>query len=899
MRRGDLRLGWCASIATSITTVVAPRTCRGPVRCEVQSFPQTSPWGRHAYAIVVACAIIAGVALRWPALDAGPGSDDYMQYATLEGKYPVERSALDLFNFSDGSAQETQALKDYGSVPWWTAPQLRLAMLRPLSSALVIFDRSVLGDRPTLHHIHTMLWWAALVIVVAILLRRLFSGPVAALAVVAFVFEEGHGMPVVWLANRGALVSLFFGVLGLIAHMRYREAGDRRAQALSIAAFVLGLLSGEWVFPVFGYLIAYELLGASGSLPRRALALLPVGTLAVAFLAIRSGLRYGALHSGVYIDPVTEPMHYLVAATQRIPVFFADLVFGIPAVQYSFGTPWRDIVLGWNIFPPEIWAQLPGWRTWHVVLGVTAMILLAWAVRSTLVQNERGERPTALRWLLVGSLLSMLPVLASFPSSRLVMPASVGIFATLAATALAWAGRVARSWREQRRVALWPLLGLCAVAYMQLWVAGTSSRGQVHFVSAQYEAVREWVKHADLDDTRLADQRIVLMSTTEHTLAVFLPFVLHYQGRPMPLSSWTLSGAMVPHDVHRTASNVLEVVALFGGFGTNAMEQLYRDTRFGLRVGDRVTLDGLEVEVLDALRGFPRRVRFTFDRNVDDPSMVFLEATPVGLKRFVVPRIGAAARLRRSAFPTPGAMDRVIATRDANVTCVGQRPLIDDCTLGQAHADCGGVGDPVLACHGFGDCRWFAGGCVAVGYVASFCTTDDACCQDGWPYHDFDAFDEAPGAQAVEALLHGWGEQPWDTQREMNVVAALDPEVLPGVPSVRCSAGDGPCDGGRVRMLGYYTHSFSFALEPPLGSSDWGLSVDVIEDPRRGLISRVCRTSQPERFHAECPRTPAPSCAVDGELFLGKLPRYPAEVGQIGMRLRARFEDGDEVEVTL
>lgn len=864
----------------------------------MQSFAQTSPWGRHTYAVIVGAAIIAGIVLRWPAIEAGPGSDDYMQYAMLDGRYPVERSPLDLFNFTDGSAAENRALMAYGSVPWWTAPELRLAMLRPLSSLLVIFDRSVLGDRPVLHHLHTMLWWAVLVVVVASLLRRLLSLPVAALAVVAFVCEEGHGMPVVWLANRGALVSLVFGLLGLIMHLRYRVDGERRCLFWSVMWFVLGLLSGEWVFPVFGYLIAFELVAAPGGLWRRVLALAPVGVLAVLFLVVRSALNYGALNSGVYIDPVTEPLHFLVAAGQRIPVFFADLVYGIPAVHYSFGSPWRDIVLGWDVFPPDVWSQLPPWQTWHIVLGTSAMLLLAWAVWSTVVGDRDAERPMSLRWLLLGSLLSLLPVLASFPSSRLVMPASVGIFATLATTALRWAAGAAGVWREQHKLALWPLFGLSAMGYLQLWQAGATTHGQVHFVSAQYEAVRQWVQHADLDDATLAQQRVIIMSTTEHTLAFFLPFVLNYQGRPMPLSSWTLSGAMVPHDVRRTHGNVLEMATLVRGFGTNAMEQLYRDKRFGWKVGDRVEFEGLKVEVIDIFRGFPRRVRFTFDRDLDDPSLVFLLSTEVGLKRFPIPRIGETARLGRSAFPMPGAISAAIERRDPNVNCVGKRPLIDDCMLGHAHADCGGEGEPVLGCHGFGDCRWFRGGCLPLGYVASFCSADNVCCQDDWPYHAFEVFEEGPGVQGIESLLHGWGSRPWDSLRDTVVEVQLDPELLFEMPQVSCNSAAGPCDGGRLRILGYYRNSLAFSFAPPADSNQWGLTVDVLDDPDHGLRARICRTPQPERFGGGCPHMPDPTCAIEGQIRLTRMPRYPADLVDLHVRLRARFADGDEIEAS-
>lgn len=865
----------------------------------------------RARALFVAFAIACGLWLRWPAVEAGPGSDDYMQYAMLQGAYPTPRSQLDLFNFADGTDADNRPLMDYGTLPWWTAPGLRLAMLRPLSSVLVQLDVRLVELHPALPHLHTLLWWTVLVVLVALLLFRTVPAPVAALAVLAFVFEEGHGMPVVWLANRGALVSLVFGLLGLMAHMRYRAGAGLPALALSALSYALGLLAGEWVFPALSYLFAYEALEMRDSLRRRALALAPVAVLALALLLVRSAMHYGARQSGVYIDPGAEPLHFLRAAGHRIPVFFADLVYGIPAVRFSFGTPWRDALLSLDLIPPPLWARLPDWRFWHVLLGVSAMAVLGWVLWRSQRQGAAAAAAPAPRpgtlpervpgfWLL-GSLLALVPVLGSFPSSRLVMPASIGVFAGLAALCMRWWRNLRAAFHARRLAALWPLLGLGLMAHLHLWSAGHSSRGEVAFSAGQYAAVRDWVREAELDDRRLSGQRLILLSTTEHTLGFFLPFVLHHLGRPMPRSAWLLSGAMLPHDLHRPSERVLELQSLGGGMGVNAMEQLYRDARLPFRVGERVRLDGLEVEVLQVFAGAATRVRFTFARPLEDPGYVFLEASREGLTRLPLPPVGGRLRVARSTFPMPGRMAQLLATRDPNVTCPGARPLVDDCVLGHAFADCGGRGAPVLACHGLGDCRWFAGGCVATGYLASACDADTPCCQDGWPYLDIDVFDHGPGAGKLASLLQGWGPRPWDSHTSM----ALDVQVAPGLPGQRpalsCGGtlgadGPGPCDGDRLRFLGAYAHSLAFAFYPPLGSAGWALAVDVVDDPAVGPRARACRVWQPSAFERSCDAGRPPDCAVAGALRLSALPAHGAELRTLAGELRARFADGSEIK---
>lgn len=859
------------------------------------------------YALFVAAAIALGVWLRCPAIDAGPGSDDYMEYAMLEGAYPTPRAALDLFNFADGSDADNRPLMDYGTLPWWTAPGLRLAMLRPLSSALVVFDHDVLGRRPVWHHVHTMVWWAALVATVAWLLYRFVAPPVAALSVLAFVCEEGHDMPVVWLANRGALVSLTLGLLGLLAHVRARTRGGCLPWLSSVVCLALSLAAGEWAFPAFAYLLAFEALAMRDPPIRRLRALLPAVVLGLSFMLVRSAMGYGVRQSGIYIDPVAEPLHFIRAAGHRIPVFFADLVYGIPSVRYSFGTPWRDTVLSWGLFAPSVWSRLPGWRSWHVLLGLSAMVGLVWTLRGVVFARARaadGEEPVP-AWLWLGALLALIPVLGSFPSSRLVMPASIGVFAGLSAVAVRWATLLAARVRRRRAAALWPLLGVCTLAYLHLWDSARSSRQAVSFSAGQYEAVRQWVADADLDDARLAQQQVVLVSTTEHTLGFFMPFVLRYLGRPMPRAAWLLSGAMLPHDVYRVADDAIELRALAGGIGHNAMEQLYRDARLPFEVGQRVQLRGMRAEVLAVRDGAATRVRFTFDRSVDDPGYVFLEAGQEGLTRLPMPAIGERLRLARASFPVPGRMEVIQQSRDANVTCPGARPLIDDCVVGHAFADCGGgEGPPVLGCHGFGDCRWFVGGCLPQAYVASFCDADDPCCQDGWPFEGVPPFEHGPGAGKVAALLQAWGTQPWDARRALQLGVVVEPGLRQSEPRLECSGpldagpagGASACGLGELRFVGAYAHSLSFAFLPPPASGGWGLAVDVVDDRARGPHARVCRVWQPTVFERRCGGLPPPDCAVEGEVRLSRLPAHGLEVRSLHGELRARFSGGGEVE---
>jgi hypothetical protein len=71
-------------------------------------------------------------------------------------------------------------------------------------------------------------------------------------------------------------------------------------------------------------------------------------------------------------------------------------------------------------------------------------------------------------------------------------------------------------------------------------------------------------------------------------------------------------------------------------------------------------------------------------------------------------------------------------------------PVLDTCEYGLYWADCGGTGPPRAACDRItGECRWFEGGVVPCGHVASDCPADDLCCEPApaglgvWPFVDW------------------------------------------------------------------------------------------------------------------------------------------------------------------
>jgi hypothetical protein len=594
--------------------------------------------------LATAVALLLGALLRWPALLAGFQTDDYQQLATLRGYFVLSRPPWDLFWFGPRDAHELTRLIDFGFDPWWTVPSHRLSMLRPLSSLLIAADNRLFGDAALGYHLHSLLWWAALVLAVSALLARLLPARVAALAIVLFALDEAHNLPFAWLANRSTLVSATFGTLALLAWLQARApapASVRRSLsfAAALALFALSLAAGEYGFGMLAYLAAYELAAARDPLRVRLAYLTGPLALAAAYLAVRAALGHGTSNSGEYIGP-SEPIRYLGVAVSRSLALIADLVLGVPAAWLHGNTPLRNLLLERRLFTPETWHRLPDWQTFHVALGVAALLGAA-----LLLHRLTRSRPElhALRWLLLGSLLALPAAAAATPSTRLLIAPEVGAAALIAAAVLA-------AFSSARRRATLVALGmalLCVHGALAAYRANSSSRT----LREQAEAARRWALDAPIPrDAGHTD--IVLVSAVDFTTIVNLPWVRRLYGLPLPRSYRLLSGAGQAHQLSRVDAHTLDVSVLSSNVQNAFAGSNHRPREQPLHVGDQFALPGMQVRVLAVRDGNPYRLRVHFDRDLDDPKLLFLQARPEGLRRFSPPPPGAPLLLPRAAEPS-------------------------------------------------------------------------------------------------------------------------------------------------------------------------------------------------------------------------------------------------------
>lgn len=572
--------------------------------------------------------LVLGLGLRLPSLWAGFGMDDFAQLAMLAGQYPVERAPWDLFSFSKGDPAEVHALMSRGSLAWWSHPELRLCALRPLSSLTMWVDVRVFGHAGLGHHAHTLVWWSAMVLAAALLLRRLLPARWAGLALLLYVLDECHTYPVGWLANRNAIISATFAFLALWAHVRQREEGPARSRWLAPLLLGLAMAGGEYSLCILPFFVLYELWVGPGSRSARARALVPLVVLVAGYVALHRGMGFGSYASNVYVDPVREPGAWLSLAAVRVPILVADMFLAIPTGKLA-------------LYPELMKVQ--------AVLGPAALALVGVLVPGAWRRLDAPGR-RRLVWLMVAAVLAILPVASSFVSARLLLIPAVGGHAVVAALVLDGWDRL-RDPALRSRVLSW-LRGAVAAALVAAHVGLASWWGleELLNINRLNEGTRQAALLMQVDDAEVPRQRLVVLTAADPMTLLYPALVRWVEGHPLPRSWWVLSLAPRAHTLTRVSRDALEMEVVAGSMLTGPVELLFRRPEFPFAAGDRVELDGLVIRIMKVdADGRPVRVRYRFDVPVDDPSLVFLLATKRGLIRYPIGPV-------KATMPIPPAM---------------------------------------------------------------------------------------------------------------------------------------------------------------------------------------------------------------------------------------------------
>lgn len=571
--------------------------------------------------------------------------DDFHRLALTRPDLPLlSRSPAELFAFIRGDEDENRRSVMMGMLPWWSHEKLRVAFFRPLSGLTHWVDYKLWPSFPSLMHLHSLVWFGGVVVAAGFLYRRMFSSSwVAGLAALLFAVDDAHGLPAVWIANRNALLGVFFGLLTLIAHHRWRRDGWRTGAVLAPLAFLLGLLSKESTVAIGAYLLAYALFLDKSPWMGRLSSLLPCALAGIVWWTYYKAHGYGTVGSAWYLDPVTDPWQFLQVCAARTPALLA----------------WQWLIpadLEWTLAPKT--AHL----FWMATLG---FLLILAAAFTALVRRD----PVARFWAL-GMVLSVLPACTAYPHERLLFFVGVGGMGLLAQF-IAEVSRMVKQlpWLTWRRM---PVRAFCAVLlFMHMGVAPVTLAREAGSFKRFGDSVR---KAADSLPSGPAArfQTTLIVSTPSFSTFAYGALTRLLYGEPYLSRTLVLGSGGQPIEIHRPDKRTLLLrpeggfLSRLGGRGPSgeleqllfdqrclmhSLDRMYRDTT-PMRIGQRVNLIGVTAEITAITNdGRPAEVAFRFAMRLENRLFRWVQWKDGAFVPFALPAIGETVTLPAATAP--------------------------------------------------------------------------------------------------------------------------------------------------------------------------------------------------------------------------------------------------------
>lgn len=569
---------------------------------------------------------IAAFIIMLPVLNEGLIIDDLVQRVILvgpsqlpEGLYytghvpdnpgTLSTALFDLFGFNR-SKEKMKQHKQYGILPWWSYDNLKASLWRPLTAFTHWLDYQLYPGLPVLMHAHNLFWFSAVVFVVSILYRRLMGVSwVAGLAALLYLLDESTYFPVMFIANRGFIVSIFFAVLTILAHHRWRGTGSLSAAVAAQFLLILSLLSNEAGVTTFAYLLAYELVLDESRWTRRALSIVPAVSVIILWRIVYEALGYGVYGSGLYLDPLNEPLTYAFTLFVRAPLLLmGQLVF--QAI---------DLVLAVN----------ESIRTQALLFSVTFLVLLLFVLFPLLRRNRLA------RFWFAATIFSVIPIATVELGSKNLAFVAIAAFGLISIFIGALINKdsylpIFRIWRV-------PAYVICTIFLIVHIPIATAGRVLMPKMTSLFMDTLKF--NANIGSTCALDNKNVIVINAPSSLSlIFVPFNNAYYGKPIPKSLRTLAPGFRPLVCTRFDETTLMLKSYGGNFFSCEQKSplhlvylferfnMFREKHFRFQQGNKIILSALTIEVLDVDRdGMPTEVLFNFGTALENPNFCWLQ----------------------------------------------------------------------------------------------------------------------------------------------------------------------------------------------------------------------------------------------------------------------------------
>jgi len=571
--------------------------------CRLASGPR-GPW-------LVGLALLV---LTSPALFGRLINDDLTQRLILQGDPaagPAFTSPFQMFDFAGGTSERTAARIEAGHLPWWTLPELKYRFLRPAAVLTHLLDYTLWPNAPWLMHLHSMLWGAACVVLAAYWYRRILPSALpAGAAALLYAIDDARAVPIASICNRNSLIGLFFALLLMLSHDRWRRDGRWAGLAFGCAALVAGLLANEGAVAIGGYLLGYALFVDRGPILRRLMALLPYGVIVLAWRTAYGHLGYGVSGSLSHTDPGAFPLTFL----GNLPGYASALLLG-----------------QWLPLPAELYFIYP-----TPVRAAVVVLALALAIAFFRLLLPHLRREPALRMCALGMVLATLPAATTLPDDRSLLFIGLGAMPLIATLIL---GRVrdgeagdAAPGRARRS-----LVGLLVACHLVL--APLLLPLRVAVVDLVGGLLNDTIAALELDEGNLENQTVAVVNAPVMGIAPGIAILRAIEGKPVPARVRDLGPNFPaePLTLERPDEYTL-VVSRPGG-----VPQIFfrGQPEFNYTAGDVVELSDVTITIRDITEGgLPRRVSYRFNVPLEDGALQWVVYEAGRLRPFLPPAVG-------------------------------------------------------------------------------------------------------------------------------------------------------------------------------------------------------------------------------------------------------------------
>ncbi len=565
--------------------------------------------------------LLLAFVLTLPSVQVGLQMDDYLIEDKLLKDNGEPRSTppiFSLFTFTPENPEAKQEMLTNGSMSWWNFDTIRLAFLRPLSELTHWLDFYLFNDAVWVMHLHSILWYVLVCFILYLVYRRFMGATwVAGFAALLFAIDNSHAIPVEWLCNRNVLIASVFGALALLLHHRYREKQWVIGLLGAPLCFMLSLGAAEAGVAFFAYLFAYALVLDQGARFQRFLSILPYVFIVMMWGILRVSYDFSAIQAGIYVDPLHSPFEFLMLIAERIPI-------------YLF-TQWVE--MDGSLF--MIIPSLPGLFLW---IGMTLFVLSVLFLLRPLFQKDR----IALFWF-IGMILAIIPVCAVVPGLRNLFIVSIGAMGILSRFIYWKMDRerfVSIPWLWKKGTVI--LFGILMI--FNMLSAPISLALNPFFFKQTNETILTKPVISLSESTELDGKNIIVVNPPYAFVFFYIQAILKSHGITPPESCHALMAESRAFQMDHINNHTVEITV--HGFPPHFVE--YNPTigihAYGSKaiVGNILKTSIFEVVVLEVTDGgYPHKVRFTFEKKLDDPSVLFLTWDGKAYHPFILPGIGS------------------------------------------------------------------------------------------------------------------------------------------------------------------------------------------------------------------------------------------------------------------